>query len=129
MRRKQPPTEMTPGLNLVLPYPPTVNHYWRLSHGVFHVSTEGQRYRLDVQAKVLSVYGLLTPLTCRLAVYISTHAPDRRQRDLDNVLKATLDAMKHARVYKDDSQIDDLSVYRGDVDPKEPRIQVSVMPV
>jgi crossover junction endodeoxyribonuclease RusA len=32
--------------------------------------------------------------------------PDRRRRDLDNLLKALLDSIEHAGVYEDDSQID-----------------------
>jgi len=32
---------------------------------------------------------------------------------MDNVLKATLDALQHAGLYDDDSQIDELCVKRG----------------
>jgi len=32
--------------------------------------------------------------------------PDRRRRDLDNLLKSVLDALEHAGLYADDSQID-----------------------
>jgi crossover junction endodeoxyribonuclease RusA len=32
--------------------------------------------------------------------------PDRRRRDLDNIQKPVLDALQHARVYQDDSQVD-----------------------
>ncbi|MEY4713325.1 MAG: hypothetical protein RIS88_2775 [Pseudomonadota bacterium] len=38
--------------------------------------------------------------------------PDRRRRDLDNTLKATQDAMTHAGIWDDDSQIDDLRIVR-----------------
>lgn len=40
--------------------------------------------------------------------------PDKRKRDLDNVCKATLDALQHARLFDDDAQIDELHVERGD---------------
>lgn len=39
--------------------------------------------------------------------------PDKRKRDLDNVAKATLDALQHAGLYDDDSQIDELRIVRG----------------
>jgi len=51
-------------------------------------------------------------LTGRLAVEIYVYPPDRRRRDLDNILKNLLDSMQHAGVYKDDQQIDRLLVIR-----------------
>ena len=49
----------------------------------------------------------------RLRVDIVACMPDKRRRDIDNLSKATLDAMAHARVYEDDSQIDDQRIHRG----------------
>jgi crossover junction endodeoxyribonuclease RusA len=51
-----------------------------------------------------------------LAVHITACPPDNRRRDLDNLLKATLDAMQHAGLYDDDSQIDSLKITRGPVE-------------
>ena len=48
----------------------------------------------------------------RLMVKISAYPPDRRRRDLDNILKATLDSLTHAAVIEDDSLIDDLRIVR-----------------
>lgn len=52
----------------------------------------------------------------RVSVHITTHAPDRRRRDLDNINKALLDCLTHAGVYTDDSQIDDLHLVRGHIE-------------
>jgi crossover junction endodeoxyribonuclease RusA len=46
--------------------------------------------------------------------------------DIDNRVKAALDALTHAGVYDDDSQIDELFVARGDI-VKGGRCQVMVM--
>jgi crossover junction endodeoxyribonuclease RusA len=46
-----------------------------------------------------------------LRVVIEAWRPDKRRRDLDNLLKATLDGLAHAGVYEDDSQIVDLRIY------------------
>ena len=52
------------------------------------------------------------PLTGRVAVRIEAQPPDRRVRDLDNLLKAPLDALTHAGLWVDDSQIDELTIMR-----------------
>lgn len=93
-----------------LPYPPTVNTYWRNVGGRVLVSKKGRQYRLDVQAAVLGNWQ--GRATGRLGVVIKLHPPDRRKRDLDNTLKAVLDSLARAGVYHDDSQIDDLRIIR-----------------
>ena len=42
------------------------------------------------------------------------YPPDSRRRDLDNVLKCTLDALVHAGLMEDDSQIKHLDVRMGE---------------
>jgi crossover junction endodeoxyribonuclease RusA len=49
--------------------------------------------------------------TGSLCVEIEAWRPDQRRRDLDNLLKATLDGLAHAGVFEDDSQIVDLRIY------------------
>jgi crossover junction endodeoxyribonuclease RusA len=55
-------------------------------------------------------------LTGGLQVQVQAYMPDKRKRDLDNTLKAVFDAMTHAGVWKDDSQIDDLRIVRSGVE-------------
>jgi len=52
--------------------------------------------------------------------------PDRRRRDLDNLLKSVLDALEHAGVYADDSQVDLLVVRRCEVDRPHGHVEVRV---
>jgi len=99
----------------VLPYPPSINHYWRRVGERMLISREGRRYRKRVCA-VLAAAGV-QPLRGRLAVRVEVHPPDRRRRDLDNVQKALLDALEHGGAYDDDDQIDRIEVERGDVHP------------
>lgn len=56
-------------------------------------------------------------MTGALAVHVTVHPPDRRRRDLDNAMKALLDALAHGGAYEDDSQIDRLEIVRGAVVP------------
>ena len=86
-----------------LPYPPSINHYYRRVGPRTLISRVGRRYRGEV-ASALARLGL-QPLDGPLEACIDVFPPDRRRRDLDNVQKALLDAMEHAGVYRDDSQI------------------------
>jgi len=96
-----------------LPYPPSVNHYWRRVGARTLVSAEGRRYRKRV---VALLQGRRTArFDGGLSVHIAVHPPDRRRRDLDNVCKALLDALESAGVYADDGQIDHLEIERGEI--------------
>ena len=108
-----------------LPYPPSINRYWRSVSGRVLISKEGREYREKVN-KSIDAKGLL--LSGRLIVKIAAYMPDKRRRDLDNPNKALLDSMTHAGVWIDDSQIDELKITRC-ADNKGGRVIVSVMEV
>ncbi len=98
-----------------LPYPPSVNHYWRRVGFRTLISREGRRFR----ARVVRLLALQPghPAAGRLSVRVTLYPPDARRRDLDNAPKALLDALGHAGAYHDDGQIDELIILRGDVVP------------
>ncbi|EET5679407.1 RusA family crossover junction endodeoxyribonuclease, partial [Escherichia coli] len=52
-------------------------------------------------------------LSGRLAIKIIAEPPDKRRRDLDNILKAPLDALTHAGLLMDDEQFDEINIVRG----------------
>ena len=95
-------------LSLELPLPPSLNHYWRRVGARTLISREGRRFRKRVVA-ILAELGHRT-LHGPLAVEVEVYPPDRRRRDVDNVLKALLDALEHGGAYLDDSQIIELHV-------------------
>ena len=100
-------------LELVLPWPPSVNHIWRqrrARRGAPLLSAEAREYKRRVGA-----LGLLHPrwhARGPVTVALELLPPDRRRRDLDNVLKLVFDALQWAGFYGDDAQIDRLSVQR-----------------
>jgi len=104
-------------VNLTLPWPPTVNLYWRpIATGRtarLILTKAARKYRANALAAILSQQAPRFPADTRLAVTITLHPPDRRKRDVDNFNKGILDALTFARVYADDSQIDDLRILRG----------------
>lgn len=98
--------------SLTLPWPPSVNRYWRNLQGRTLISADGRKYRTEVVASVLQQLRRLPRLSGRLGVVIMVTPPDKRRRDLDNLFKAILDSLTHAGVWMDDSQIDDLHIVR-----------------
>ena len=117
----QTPTDLTPIFEVTLPWPPTINTYWR--HKIIgrlatvYITPEGRQYRKAVNNLVLEAAMLQRYLkaTGPLRVEIEAYPPDRRKRDLDNILKSLLDSLTHAGVWEDDSQIDDLRIYRSTI--------------
>jgi crossover junction endodeoxyribonuclease RusA len=103
-------------MRLELPFPPSVNGYWRAfkrgSICTQIIAQKGRDYRDEV---VGLLQDHLEPLEQRLMVKVSLYPPDRRRRDLDNYTKGLLDAITHAEIWLDDSQIDLLIVERKEI--------------
>ena len=99
-----------PILEFTLPWPPSVNTYWRAFDGRMIISAKGREYRETVGDQ-MTLQGTVRHFTGKLRVTIEAWRPDKRRRDLDNLLKAALDGLAHAGVYEDDSQIVDLRIY------------------
>ena len=113
-------------MRLTLPFPPSVNTYWRSNRGRVHISNAGRAYRAAVIGAVIEQRPGAGFGGARLSVVVEVFPPDKRRRDLDNVLKATLDALEHAGVYDDDGQIDRLVVERGHRLPPDGLVIVTV---
>ncbi len=98
-------------VKIELPWPPSVNHYWRRNGARYFVSSEGKKFRDTVYHlchKFRNTFGNKT----RLEILIEAYPPDKRRRDLDNILKSLLDSLQFAGVYEDDSQIDRIHIIR-----------------
>ena len=95
-------------IELELPYPPSVNHYYRRVGPRTLISRAGRAFRKKVCA-VVAAAGV-GPLVGRLRIEVEVYPPDRRRRDIDNVQKALLDALEHGGAYRDDSQIVKLEI-------------------
>jgi len=126
----------TDRIDLVLPFPPSVNGYWRhviipargagTPRAATLISAEGRKYAQDVAGtcKAVRVSGLR--IDGDLAVSVTLYPPDRRARDVDNYCKALLDALTKAGVWHDDSQLSRLVVERMAADPARPRAEVII---
>ena len=99
---------------MAIPYPPSINHYWRRVGSRTLISREGRAFRRNVCALLGGGGPRKPPSDGRIALCMDAFPPDRRRRDLDNIQKPVLDALEHAGVYEDDSQIDLLLTRRGE---------------
>jgi crossover junction endodeoxyribonuclease RusA len=94
-----------------LDWPPTGNHCYTVARGRKILATQGRRYRdeailrIKEQAAGKRVEG-------RLRVQIIVNPPDKRARDLDNLIKLPLDCLQKAGVIVNDAHIDELTVQR-----------------
>lgn len=98
-----------------LPYPPTVNTYWRRVGNRTVLSAGAKRYRENVGAAVLQ-QGRRRTFTEEVALEVEFRPPDKRRRDLDNLLKGVLDSLAYAGVYLDDSQVRRVVMWFGPVE-------------
>lgn len=101
---------MSKSVILKLNLPPTVNHYWGQSGKRRFIGAQGREFRQHVVDAVEKnrppvLYG-------RLLVHIVLIQTDKRRWDIDNRIKPLLDALEHANVFENDSQVDALQVDR-----------------
>ena len=104
-------------VTLALPWPPSVNHYYRHVGPRVLISKDGRRYR-EAVAAVARRAGNPT-FSEPVEVALDLHPPDNRRRDADNSLKSCLDALTCARVYEDDSLIQRLTVTKKEPQPPD----------
>ncbi|WP_318393546.1 RusA family crossover junction endodeoxyribonuclease [Enterobacter sp.] len=110
-------------MKLVMPFPPTVNTYWRAPNrgplaGRHLISAKGRTYQSDACAAIIEQLRCLPkPSSAPAAVEIILFPPDARRRDLDNYIKALFDSLTHAGVWEDDSQVKRMQVEWGPITP------------
>lgn len=91
-----------------LPYPPTLNSYWRhipdphRSGQVRHlIGKAGREYRAWVMQWAYTIRP--RPLPGPLVLLLDAYPPDARERDGDNLPKCVFDSLVHAGVLSGDS--------------------------
>ena len=109
-----------------LPWPPSVNHYYRYVGPRVLISRDGRRYRENIVAKFATEK--VTKLSCPVDLYIELYPPDNRRRDVDNSLKCLLDTFTHGSLYDDDSLIRKLTVIKQEPMPPEGMAFIRIQP-
>lgn len=103
-------------VTLVLPWPPSVNGYWRsVIRGKFAsqiISERGREFRGAV-GLAASLHNIEHPFVDPVTVEIVLHRADNRRYDVDNYAKAIFDGLTHAAVWQDDSLVHELVIRKG----------------
>ncbi|MCP3680547.1 MAG: RusA family crossover junction endodeoxyribonuclease [Gammaproteobacteria bacterium] len=108
-----------------LPWPPSVNGYWRTFRNRQIISERGRDYRQSAFKEMQRIGLFNEMISDRLKVSLTLHPPTLRKYDIDNFCKATFDALSHARFWEDDEQIDKLSINKGEK-IKEGKITIKI---
>ena len=74
------------------------------------ISREARAYKRLVSQ--LSLTWKRKPIKGRISIHIQAFPPDNRSRDLDNLLKITVDSLQDANLFLNDSQIDRIYIER-----------------
>lgn len=101
-------------LILVLPYPHkiSVNNIWHKNKTGVYLNPAVKNFKKMVYLECLNKKKFESQ---PLKLHIKMFPPDKRKRDIDNVLKIILDSLQFANVYYDDSQIVKLYIEKCEI--------------
>ena len=103
-----------PCYSFVLPYPPSVNGYWRTFRSRQIISKRGREYvkLVDSEMQKLKLHG--EGLSCPLKFKMVINPPTLRSYDVDNFTKGVFDALSKCGFWVDDRQVQMLTVIKGE---------------
>lgn len=99
--------------HLKLPWPPQANHLYTIARGRKVKSSKGRIFNEAVKDQITKANQQFN-LSGKLKIKIVANPPDLRKRDLDNLLKAPLDALTQSGVIADDSMFRSMSIDFGE---------------
>ena len=105
-------------IELLLPYPPSANRNWRSARGRQVLSPESKAFKATVMyiSKIERVKCTLKPVCVEIELHPKTKkngGASKTVLDLDNCMKATLDALQGV-AYENDRQIQEIHLKYGE---------------
>ncbi|OHB49207.1 MAG: hypothetical protein A2Y10_19315 [Planctomycetes bacterium GWF2_41_51] len=94
-------------MTIELPYPPSINHYFKRRGKQTFIGADGIMFRRKVCVALMAAR--VSPMVGMLAMKVRAYPPDRRKRDIDNIQKPLLDALEKGRAFYNDCQIKHLT--------------------
>ena len=116
---------MSDVVSLTVPFPVSLNRYYRKFRNRLIISKDGTAYRNFVE-KLVSELPDRFDKTQRLGCIAHLFPSSRRLFDLDNAGKCLLDSLEHGGLFHNDNQIDHLTFVRNPPDKQNPRCEVTL---
>ena len=92
-----------------LPWPPSINSYYRAikrgKHATTILSKKGREYQEEAADFALFHQQGVPDLDGPLIAVVTLYPPSQRKRDIDNHLKAIFDVLTKVHAWNDDSQV------------------------
>ena len=105
-------------IELKLPIPPTINHYYTRTRRGMIIGKRGLEFRKETLLLFRLLFPSHKPFDGKVKMSIDFIPPDRRRRDLDNLNKCIWDSLEKAGVYENDSQVVEFHMYKKE--PEKP---------
>ncbi len=93
-----------------LPWPPSVNGYWRTFRNRQIISKRGREYRISAKSRMEQLGLSGERVSEQLSVSVKLYPPTLRRYDIDNFTKAVFDALTLSGFWVDDEQVVKLTV-------------------
>lgn len=109
---------------VILPYPPSSNRLWIRTRNGMTRSAEYKQWIEDCQ--ILTIKHRHGKVDGPYALSIVAHRPDRRRRDIDNLIAPVCDGLMHSAITPDDSLCQWVYASWEDAKPEIPIVRVTL---
>jgi crossover junction endodeoxyribonuclease RusA len=108
-----------------LPYPPSINGYWRSFRGRQIISKRGREYVKLVANEMLDLDLHSEMIGDDITFEMTINPPTLRKYDVDNFTKGVFDALTKCNFWIDDEQVQKLTVRKG-IKVKNGNVEVAI---
>ena len=101
-------------VEIEMPWPPSINGYWRTFRNRQIISKRGREYRKKAVEHIKEIGLFNKKISGAVQVTMVLNPPTLRKYDVDNFNKALFDALSHAGFWLDDEQVNHLQIVKGE---------------